>query len=41
MGCLGEELKEGKGRNLAGLGRNKHGKTEGKGDKRSWSCVNR
>lgn len=29
MGCLGVEVKVGKGRDQRGLGRNKHGKTKG------------
>ena len=41
MGCSGEEPKVGKGKDQSGLGRNKHGKTEGYGDKRDRPPVNR
>lgn len=40
MGCLGEEEKVGKRKDQGGLRKNKHGKVEGHGDGRGWSCVN-
>lgn len=39
MGCLEEGTKVVKGRDQGILGRNKHGKTEGKWDKRGWWRV--
>lgn len=41
IGNLGREPKVGKGRDQSGLGRNQHGKTEGYGDKRDRSPVNK
>lgn len=41
MGCLGDELKVGKGRDLGDLGRNKHGKIKGKGEKKRHLLASR
>lgn len=41
MAGLWGEPKVGKGRDGGGLGRNEHGKREGKGDKRGWWCIKR
>lgn len=41
MGCLREGPKTQEGKDQTGLGRNKCGKKQKKGDKRSWTYVNR
>lgn len=38
VGCLGERAKLGKMRDPDRLGRNRHGKTQGRGDKEVWLC---
>ena len=40
MGCLEEEPRAGKGVDLVDMGRNKHGKIEGWGDRNGLSHVN-
>lgn len=39
IGCLGEVMKVGKGKDHSHLGSNNCGKIEAKGEKRSWFCV--